>query len=62
MDTCFVDLKTYNKGQTIRKVMSGGGGGWGIFAPREVFYVLNFPCAKIFFFTSPAPPPPPPTQ
>ena len=40
MDTCFVDLKTYNKGQTIRKVMRGGG--WGIFEPQEVFDVINW--------------------
>ena len=40
MDTCFVDLKTYNKGQTIRKVMRGGG--WGIFEPQDVFDVIKW--------------------
>ena len=29
MDTCFINLKTCNKGRTIRKVMRGGGGGGG---------------------------------
>ena len=34
------------KGQSIRKVM--GGGGWGIFEPREFFFRYQIPC-MIFF-------------
>ena len=41
MDTCFIDLRTYNNGRTHRKVM-GGGWGWGIFEPQEFFVVINF--------------------
>ena len=44
MDTCFIDLKTCNKGRTIRKVMRGGRGGegWGIFEPQEFSVVIGW--------------------
>ena len=56
-----VDLKTYNKGRTIRKVMGGGGG--GEFSRRRNFLLLstggeltymnffsfNIPLREIFF-------------
>ena len=64
MDTCFINLKTCNKGRTIRKVMRGGGG-VGEFSSRRnflslsaggvnwrkwIFFHLIFPCANIHFF------------
>ena len=41
-----------HKGRTIRKVMGGGGEGWGIFSLHEFFFPLTA-CAGIFFSGEP---------
>ena len=52
MDTCFIDLKTYNKGRTIRKVMRGGEGGGagklGNFRAAGIFLSLSTSLYEFF--------------